>query len=143
MDASSPRTSTLTRGATAALLLAAATLLLLGGRAAAHGMEVRGHVARGTPRPVAECMVRLGYSAGACEVGMFTGTSEPSWERDPALAEVAAAVRAVAAAGGRWELREVRGTTLVCARIPDARPACAADVRAALRLGGAGSPAHH
>lgn len=137
MHASTPRTRTARRGPGAAILLAATTLLLLGGLAAAEKIEVRGQVARGTPRPVAECMVRLGYSAGACEVGMFTGTSEPSWERDPALAEVAAAVRAVGAAGGRWELRQVRGTTLVCARIPGDRTACAADVRAALRPSGA------
>jgi hypothetical protein len=137
MHPSTHRTLRIGAGASATVLLAFTALLILCGLAASHEMGVRGEVARGIPRPVAECMVLLGYSAGACEIGMFTGTSEPSWERDPALADVAAAVRAVGVGGGRWELRQVAGTTVVCATMPGDQPACATDVRAALRLGAA------
>jgi hypothetical protein len=137
MHPSTHRTLRIGAGASATVGLAFTTLLILCGVAAAHEIDIRREVGRGTPRPVAECMVLLGYSAGACEIGMFTGTSDPSWESDPTLADVAAAVRAVGVGGGRWELRQVAGTTLVCATMPGDQPACATDVRAALRLGAA------
>ena len=143
MMRTAPRDGVLLAALTGLLLVAALCTAAVTG----HRAEIQVLVREGKPREVAECMVQLRHSWGECEIGMFTGTYPAAWDSVADLVPVRDAVRALRARGGEWTFaNHVSGRPWsVCAGLPGRAPACATNVRSALRVAlgeaaAAGSP---